>query len=91
MFSVVIVIMNQVSHFYRGGLLFWPPPVAEKLYVIITSACYIMCYVKVWSLTKIDLSTWVADSFLVILLIFATRIVNWPVTMGVPIKVIIMR
>ena len=57
-----------------------------------------LCYVKqtilnaeVSFLTKIDLSTSVADSFLVILLICPTRIMSWPLITGVSIKVIIFR
>ena len=68
-------------------------------YSVLSCPCYIsLCYIKqiilnaeVSVLTKIDLSTWVADSFLMILCIFATRIMSWPVTMGVNIKVIIKR
>ena len=57
---------------------------------------HVMCYkknkllnVKVWFLTKIDLPTRVADSFLVILTIFPTRIMTWPVITCVSLKVII--
>ena len=45
---------------------------------------------KVWILAKIDLSARVADSFLVIGLIFATRIMCWVVTICGSIKVIII-
>ena len=42
-------------------------------------------------LTKIDLSTRVVDSFLVIFVFAPTRIMSWSVITGVPIKVIIMQ
>ena len=44
---------------------------------------------KVSFLTKVDLSTRVAHSFLVIFLKFPTRIMSWPMVTGVSIKVII--
>ena len=69
----------------------------DYICVVISCLCYVsLCYIKQTILrfpflTKIDLSTWVADSFLVILLICPTRIMSWPATMGVSIKVIIER
>ena len=67
--------------------------------VVISFPCYTsLCYIKqallnakVFFLTKVDLSTRVADSFLVILVICPTRIMSWPLITGASIKVIIFR
>ncbi len=51
--------------------------------------CSILLNVNVWILAKIDFSTRIADSSIVTLFTFATKIMCWPVTTCVPFKVII--